>query len=317
MTDAQLDARQHPERCLTTTVTTTTAPPAAGPQRFGFSESQHFVAERAAGASFVRFSVDTVNDAQFENQYTHATLAGLAVIAVVHANTSTGASVYAGRAQWVAQNFPGIKLELGNEWNIQGFTPAQAASYQIAGYNAAKAASPSSVVSCGLAPYGTLGSGIQNPVRFLEGMYANGLAGHFDELGWHPYNFGDNYTAAQMLSTSDPWSAWAQMAWTVPSARSLMVQYGDEAKPITATEWGAPTDDPAGGYTGGVSLTEQENLMSQGIAAWKSYAWAGDLTVYEYDDLCVGSSRECHFGLVDRDGIPKPALAAFTAAVQP
>jgi hypothetical protein len=325
---------RHPENpnCLTSTTTsTTTTPVPSGPQAFGFSESQgpgsvddmtdaqldaHFTAERAAGADFTRLSVDTVNDAQFTNQHSHAVFAGLAVIAVVHANTATGAGVYADRARWAAQTFPGIKIELGNEWNLSGFTPSLAASYQIAAYNSVKSVSSASIVSNGLASYGTVDSGITNPVRYLEEMYANGLAGHYDELGIHPYYYNDGMTAAQILSLTDPYSAWAQLAYTTPSLRSVMTTNGDEDKKITATEWGAPSDDPADGFTAGISQDEQANLMTQGIAMWKTYLWAGDLTVYEYSDIGDSATdRERHFGLVDWDGIPKPALAAFSAAV--
>lgn len=340
--------RQHPERCPTTGATATTAPttdpttaptttsattttPAPGSQAFGFSESQgpgsvdamtdaqldaHFSAERNAGASIVRLTVDTTSDPQFSNQKLHAERAGLRVLAVIAGGTGTGATVYAARAQWAAATFPGLKIELGNEWNIHSFTPTLAAQYQIAAYDAVKSVCSSCVVvSNGLANWGQYSGGSTNPVRYLELMYAAGLGGHFDELGIHPYLFNDDWTAAQMLDLTNAYSGFAQLASTSPSLRSVMVANGDGAKKITATEWGAPTDDSADGFTAGVSPAEQANLMTQGIAMWKTFPWAGDLLVYEDADICAGSSDQCHFGLVDWNGTGKPALAAFTLAV--
>jgi hypothetical protein len=214
------------------------------------------------------------------------------------------------------------KIELGNEWNLHGFAPQLAVSYQKAAYAAIKSVcSHCIVVSNGLAAYGHYstvpGDGAEvNPVNFLEQEYAAGLHGSFDELGWHPYNYSSGDGSANLLSVTDAWSAWAQMGWLVPSARSLMVAHGDGDKKITATEWGVPTDDSADGFTGGVSPEEQAAMIAQGIALWKQQPWAGDLIVYEFQD--IGNSAtdsESHFGLVDWSGTAKPALAAYTNAV--
>jgi hypothetical protein len=309
--------------------------PSTSSQLFGFSESQgpgspdvmgnaqmtaHFQAEKAAGAMVTRLTVDVVNDSQFANQFQLAKAAGLKVIAVIAGQTSTGASAYAQKAQWAAQTYgpQGLyKIELGNEWNLHGFTPALAVSYQKTAYAAIKSVCATCVViSNGLAEWGRYVDGQTNPVRFLELEYAAGLKGSFDELGWHPYLYNDNWTAAQMLSLVDPWSGMAQLGSLAPSARALMIANGDGAKKITATEWGAPTDDAGDGFTGGVAPAEQANLMTQGIAWWKQQPWAGDLIAYEYQDIADSSTdRECHFGLVDYDGTPKPALAAYKNAV--
>jgi hypothetical protein len=317
------------------TAAKTTVVPSTSSQLFGFSESQgpgspdvmgnaqmtaHFQAEKAAGAMVTRLTVDVVNDSQFANQFQLAKAAGLKVIAVIAGQTSTGASAYAQKAQWAAQTFgpQGLyKIELGNEWNLHGFTPALAVSYQKTAYAAIKSVCATCVViSNGLAEWGRYVDGQTNPVRFLELEYAAGLKGSFDELGWHPYLYNDNWTAAQMLSLVDPWSGMAQLGSLAPSARALMIANGDGAKKITATEWGAPTDDAGDGFTGGVTPAEQANLMTQGIAWWKQQPWAGDLIAYEYQDIADSSTdRECHFGLVDYDGTPKPALAAYKNAV--
>jgi hypothetical protein len=328
-------ATSAPNAVVAAATTTTPPPPSTSGQLFGFSESQgpgspdamsnaqmtaHFQAERAAGATVTRLTVDVLNDTQFGNQFQLAKAAGLKVIAVIAGQTSTGTSAYAQKAQWAAQTYGSqglYKIELGNEWNLHAFTPTLAASYQKAAYSAIKSVCPSCIViSNGLAEWGRYIDGQTNPVKFLELEYAAGLKGSFDELGWHPYYYNNNWTAAQMLALTDPWSGMAQLGSLSPSARALMIANGDGAKKITATEWGAPTDDPGDGFTGGVAPAEQANLMTQGIAWWKQQSWAGDLIAYEYQDIANSSTdRECHFGLVDYNGTAKPALAAYKNAV--
>jgi hypothetical protein len=287
--------------------------------------SAHFRAERAAGAQVTRIAVDAANDKQFSREFRAAKAAGLRVMPMVNGSTSTGAAAYARRARWVARTYArqGVtKIELGNEWNLHGFAPQLAVSYQKAAYAAIKSVcSHCIVVSNGLAAYGHYATapgdgGEVNPVKFLEQEYAAGLHGSFDELGWHPYNYNPGDGSANLLSVTDAWSAWAQMGWLVPSARSLMVAHGDGDKRITATEWGVPTDDAADGFTGGVSPQEQATMIAQGIALWKQQPWAGDLIVYEYQDIGNSATdRESHFGLVDWGGTAKPALAAYENAV--
>jgi hypothetical protein len=334
-TGGATSATSAPTAVVAAATTTTPSLPSTSGQLFGFSESQgpgspdvmsnaqmtaHFQAEKAAGATVTRLTVDVQNDTQFGNQFQLAKAAGLKVIAVIAGQTATGASAYAQRAQWAAQTYGSqglYKIELGNEWNLHGFTPVLAASYQKAAYSAIKSVCPSCrVISNGLAEWGRYVDGTTNPVRFLELEYAAGLRGSFDELGWHPYYYNNNWTAAQMLSLTDPWSGMAQLGSLTLSARSLMIANGDGAKKITATEWGAPTDDAGDGFTAGVTPAEQANLMTQGIAWWKQQSWAGDLIAYEYQDIANSpTDRECHFGLVDYNGTAKPALAAYKNAV--
>lgn len=94
-------------------------------------------------------------------------------------------------------------------------------------YTVIKAAdATATVVSAGLSPYGAYGEKTaqrMNPVSFLEQMYANGAAGSFDAVGWHPYNYPWGLSYAT-------WSEWSQMTQTTPSARSLMLAHGDGAR---------------------------------------------------------------------------------------
>lgn len=210
-----------------------------------------------------------------------------------------------------------IAIEIWNEPNISFWANPNPANYTAllkAGYTAIKSVDPQmTVVSAGLAPYGSYGSVASdgsriNPVTFLEGMYKAGVAGYMDAVGWHPYNYQSGWTATYMLS-NQVWSAWSQMSQTSPSARSLMTQYGDGNKKIWATELGAPTNL--------VGETEQGNLATQEVSSWKSYSWAGNYYWYDLRDDCTTSTdNECHFGAVRTDNSLKPAYTALKNAWQ-
>jgi hypothetical protein len=73
-----------------------------------------------------------------------------------------------------------------------------------------------------------------NGVDYLQALYADGLRGHFDAVGWHPYNYWNHATAVQMLAYHRC-SAWTQLASTRVSVRSLMAGHADGRKRIWIT----------------------------------------------------------------------------------
>jgi hypothetical protein len=200
--------------------------------------------------------------------------------------------------------------EVWNEPNISGFwgsgpDPARYTQMLRVAYDAVKAVDPHAfVVSAGLSPYGGLGarsSSAMNPVSFLEGMYAAGAGGHFDALGWHPYEWGVGIHFHSM-------SAWSQLVETPTSARSVMTAHGDESKQIWATEYGAPT------FAGGITEDAQAQLVRSAYERWDSWRWAGPLFWYSARDAAMDPrDREAHFGLVRRDFSPKASFAAYRA----
>ena len=219
--------------------------------------------------------------------------------------------------------------EIWNEPNIAAFwrpapDPAAYARLLTAAASAIRAVDPeATIVSAGLSPAG----GTHAPVEFLRAMYTNGAGASFDALGFHPYSYP---ALPEKLAA---WNAWQQMFNTslLPATlRSLMVANGDGAKQIWATEYGAPT----GGDTNndGLSLcavgdtlglnedrclgeSRQAAMVTEAYDLWQSYAWAGPLFWYSYQDLNTGTlSIENNFGLLRSDGTRKPAHAAYLAA---
>jgi hypothetical protein len=224
--------------------------------------------------------------------------------------------------------------EVWNEPNLANFwrpkpDPNAYTALLTSAYTAIHAAAPGvTVVSAGLSPAG----GTFAPIKFLAAMYAAGVHGSYDALGFHPYS----YPALPTKVAS--WNAWQQMFQAFPavgqpdSLRSLMVANGDGAKQIWATEYGAPT----GGDTNGdgvsncdgdgivavgedqcVTESEQSLMVSTAYTQWRSYSWAGPLFWYAYQDVYTGAaSIEGNFGLLRSNGTAKPAYATYVNAAK-
>ncbi len=108
-------------------------------------------------------------------------------------------------------------------------------------YPAVKAVDPSAVVVTGgtaPAPDAPDGTDYQ-PATWLRALYDRGARGNFDAVGHHPYSFPTNPLDAQH------WNAFTQTR----ALHDLMVQHGDGAKKIWATEMGAATGTAAGVLT--------------------------------------------------------------------
>jgi polysaccharide biosynthesis protein PslG len=228
-------------------------------------------------------------------------------------------------------------LELWNEENSSMFwgglppNPRLYAAMVTAAYPQIKRADSSmTVVTGGLAPGGAYddvtcsgsgGSGHNaqawNGLNYLQALYADGIRGHFDAVGWHPYNYWKGATAAQMLAY-DRCSAWSQMASTPVSVRSLMSAHGDAAKRIWITETGAPTCIAAATYRC-VGPAQQADLASAEARLWQTLSWAGGFYWYDIRDSNSASQEDdAHFGAVTSDDSSKPAYQtlrqAWTAA---
>jgi hypothetical protein len=216
-------------------------------------------------------------------------------------------------------------IEIWNEENSAPFwgnRPPQPRIYADmldAAYGEVKSADPDmTVIMGGLAPAGGFGdvacqgktqhghdSTFWNPVDFLAALYQLGARQNFDAVGWHPYNFWQGASSAQMLSYSTC-SAWSQLSETPVSVRSLMTSYEDESKPVWITEMGSPSwvEDATYPY---VTESEQARLAATQLKTWGSLPWAGGFFWYEIRDEGVDPTGiEGHFGAVRRDNTTKP-----------
>ena len=284
-----------------------------------------------AGARWIRIDINWAQ-IQYAGQGTyywtaidaavqHAEAAGLQVLGTI-AYTPTWArpagqssmynpdpSQYAGFASAAVAHYSAMGVhtyEIWNEENISGFwhpapNPATYTTLLKAAYPAIKAADPTAtVVLGGMSPAATDGTDY-SPPDFLAAIYADGGHGYFDAVGIHPYCIPAYPGDAQS------WSPWYQMYGTPTNLRSLMVANGDGGKLIWGTEFGAPTNGPAGSTF--VSQATQAAMITRAYQLWSTYSWAGPLFVYDGRDMGTSTSTSQNFfGLSNYDFSPKPSL---------
>ncbi|MBA2312749.1 MAG: hypothetical protein H0V97_08120 [Actinobacteria bacterium] len=239
-------------------------------------------------------------------------------------------------AKWLQMNYPGlcVGIEPWNEPNIHFLIhPTTGAmgdpAYYVALHNVAhgaiKANSAIPVVASSSAGdgWGWPGSalpGVWNePVmRWNERLLDLGIK--FDEWSCHPYEFGDNQTGAYMTRQGAV-TGWTRSIFDNPAeslAEQLTRRIGYTG-PVHASEFGCPTDRPDGSPAPrGTSEQNQADMVRLAIGQWRANPRHGHLLLYVADDYDSWGieSMEQHFGLWRSDKTPKPAVAAFTAAIR-
>jgi hypothetical protein len=192
--------------------------------------------------------------------------------------------------------------------------PAEYVSFLREAYLRAKEADPNCIiVSAGLAVNGGMGELAMDDVQFLRGMYAAGAKPYFDVLGSHPYGFG----YAPEDATSNPTHCFRR----VEQQRAVMVQYGDGAKPIWATEVGWILEPPAwcsdfGGWPGWwwqrvSEQTQADYLVRAYRYARTNWPWMDVMFVWNMDYNLVPWNEYCEpigwFAIVNHAGAPRSA----------
>jgi hypothetical protein len=186
--------------------------------------------------------------------------------------------------------------EVWNEPNSKTFwstgpDPAAYTELLKAAYPAIKAADPDAVVIGAVtAPLVSFGNLTMDPVTFLRKMYEAGAHDNFDALSFHPYH----YTLPFSQGGSNANAPLAQLE----GMRELMVQYGDGAKLIWATEYGEPSS--VAGNQG------QAAFIADFLYAWSSQSYTGPSFVFTTRDTgSFWSDRT--LGIFTQDGTPKAA----------
>jgi hypothetical protein len=191
---------------------------------------------------------------------------------------------------------------LGNSWWPAASPRAYTTLLQHA-YLAIHTAQPGATVMVGgLAPAISRAGNVA-PVRFLQQIYAHGGKGYFNAVAVHPYCW-PAFPGARAA-----WSAWYQIYGTRTSLRSVMRRHGDAGKQIWATEFGAPTDGPAGSF---VNQSTQAAMVTRAYRLWSSYSWAGPLFLFSGRDAGTNlGTNEDFFGLLGYNYAVKPSFAAY------
>jgi len=208
--------------------------------------------------------------------------------------------------------------QIWNEPNIYpewGEGPADPESYTallIEGYDRAKAADPDCVVlAAGLAP--TLETGPQNlnDLAFLERMYAAGAKDHFDIMSVMAYGLwtgpGDRRVDPERTNFSRP-----------ILIREIMVQHGDEHKPIWVSEAGWNAAPP--GMEAPYGRVSEEQQAGYAVAAYRraneEWPWMGVMCYWFFRrpaDYEI-SQPFYYFRMVEPDFRPLPVYGALADA---
>jgi hypothetical protein len=187
---------------------------------------------------------------------------------------------------------PNMVWEIWNEPNLAEFwqtgpNPAEYADLLNRAYGAIKTADPDATVLGG--------SIVFNDLKFLEGMYAAGVAGHFDALSIHPYTGG--------RAPDDGTNSWFSLRGQLTQLHGALAAHGEGAKPLYVTEFGWSTDD--------VPDATRATYLRQAVAIMREYPYVRAASVYTINQADYPS-----YGLVTTAGVETVSWQAYAAAAR-
>jgi photosystem II stability/assembly factor-like uncharacterized protein len=143
---------------------------------------------------------------------------------------------------------------------------------------------------------------------FLEHMYQAGARPFFDALGAHPYGFA--------YPPDDPPGAHGGLNFDrILDLRATMAAYGDESKPVWATEVGWTTCGT--GDHAWLTVTPQQQADYLALA-WRraggELPWLKGFTVWNLSNGLPEQDEKAGYSLLYQDGTPKPACEALQQA---
>ena len=202
-------------------------------------------------------------------------------------------------------NEPNLPFEWGGDPSPSGY-----AQFLKAAYRGVKKGDPSALVlGGGLSPAAQI-----DDLEFLRGMYAAGVKGSMDAVAVH--NYGGNFEPEQ-----DPGNC-SICFRRAEHYRQIMVDAGDAATPIWATEFGWLLDPGRnmGQYDWmRVSADKQADYIVRSYKyAQKNWPWMGGMLLSNLD----ASTSPYHtgplngmpwFAILNKDHSPRPAWKAFKA----
>jgi hypothetical protein len=253
------------------------------------------------------------------------------------------AQLYADRIDaWEIGNEP----NLIEEWHKPPDPAAYASLLEIA-YREIKAADPDAiVVSAGLAPLNARGDPNHlNDLDFLREMYAQGAANHMDVLGIHTFGFGrppemppdgsvcprETLGRSAYVRVEGPelvrgcYPVEGLVFRRAEQMRAIMVEYGDENKPVWATEFGWLIRPPpcclahSDWYAQAWHATTEGRQARYLIRAYRyagehwpwmqvMFLWNLDWDRYQpYIEGCGYCDSMGAYGILDPDGSPRQA----------
>jgi photosystem II stability/assembly factor-like uncharacterized protein len=215
---------------------------------------------------------------------------------------------YQGRIRgYIIWNEPNLAREWGGPPNPVGYTRLLRGAYEVIKQQDPEAL----VISAGLSPTNTQPDSNERAIDdrlFLEEMYRAGGQPFFDVLGAHPYGFA--------YSPDDPHGAHSGLNMNrLLDLRAIMKAYGDEAKPVWATEVGWSTRG-RGEYSWLTVTPEKQAdyLVRAWHKAQTELPWLHVFTVWNLSQDLPEQDEKAGYSLLDEDGLPKPAYGALKEA---
>lgn len=238
----------------------------------------------------------------------------------MHALSSFLRSKYPGRVVayeiWNEPNLPG-------EWCGRAPSPAEYTALLREAYRGVKAGDPQAkVVTAGMATTGG-GGGAISDLDFIRGMYQAGAKPYFDVLGSHPYGFASS-------PETEPWGDRTLFFRRVEQQRQIMLDHGDGAKQVWATEFNWLIDPAA--YGSGCSWpdrdwqkvspqTQADYLVRAYQYAYKNWPWMGVMLSFNLDFAATPWYGECDsvrwYAITSGDLTPRPAYTALKNMAKP
>ena len=196
---------------------------------------------------------------------------------------------------------------LAAEWAGQPPDPGAYVDLLCAAQSAIHAADPQAlVISAGLAPTNHVDDSALDDRIYLQSMYDAGAAACFDVLGAHPYGFA--YPPTDPHGDHDSLN-FARLA----DLRAIMVDNGDEDKPVWATELGWTTD-PVGeeGQWLRVSEDEQSRYLVGAVEkASQDWPWLERIAVWNLSAGLPDGDGRRGYSILTNDGTPRTAYEAL------
>jgi hypothetical protein len=229
--------------------------------------------------------------------------------------TPVDATAYADFVRQVAARYQGRvtayviwnEPNLATEWAGQPPSAADYVKLLCAAQSAIRAADPQAlVISAGLAPTNHVDDSALDDRLYLRAMYDAGAAPCFDALGAHPYGFA--------YSPQDPSGAHDGLNFArLADLRAIIVENGDDDKPVWATELGWTTD-PVGAGQQWLRVDEDEQsryLVGAVEQARRDWPWLERIAVWNMSTGLPGDDERRGYSILRNDGTPGPAYEAL------
>ena len=209
---------------------------------------------------------------------------------------------YGAFARFITARY-GSELAAVEAWNepeingdlIASNLPATYTQMVKAFYTGAKEGDPGVDVLAGSLAYAD--------VPFLKALYADGIKGFYDGIAVHPYADGANPANTSVTHS---------FLGGIQTLHAVQLQVGDNT-PIWVTEFGWPTGTAAGAN----SEQQQAEYVEEAFGILDGLPYVKGATIYQLRDMGSDPSNpEDNFGLLRENFTPRPAYAAFAAAMQ-